>query len=291
MHSNPELILTVWLELYVRTQMSESVGPDIKWQLPTTSVSFPVNDRDSRIYFMWEGPVHQARTGLTNGAMGGIWDCWLMSLNNFKFHNVLVSLLRECEGIVYIIELIRVLISIEEAFERKKLKYVELVAEAKQRCWQAHTRPVEIGVRSFVAKSTTTLSLSTFSGKAMHSLSLWHQALCNSPLQLLIRRCVLGSDVSQVPQYLGAVDGQAGQQDELLPGGAEQAGIVLDGELAEERKLFDPCDLSEQQLVGQTAQQGKQLHLGHPIPGGIVKGEIMLVYSDFWCIGYVICQF
>ena len=47
--------------------------------------------------------------------------------------------------------------AIEEAFERKKLKYVELVAEVRERDWQAHTRPVEIGVRGFVAKSTTTL--------------------------------------------------------------------------------------------------------------------------------------
>ena len=38
----------------------------------------------------------------------------------------------------------------EEAFERMKLKYAELVAEARQQGWQAHTTPVEMGVRSFV---------------------------------------------------------------------------------------------------------------------------------------------
>ena len=40
-----------------------------------------------------------------------------------------------------------------------KLKYAELVAEAREQGWQAHTRPVEIDVRGFVAKSTTTLLL------------------------------------------------------------------------------------------------------------------------------------
>ena len=36
---------------------------------------------------------------------------------------------------------------------------MELVAEARERGWQAHTRPVEIGVGGFVAKSTTVLLL------------------------------------------------------------------------------------------------------------------------------------
>ena len=46
-----------------------------------------------------------------------------------------------------------------EAFERRNLKYAELVAEVRERGWQAHTRPVEIGLRGFVAESTTTLLL------------------------------------------------------------------------------------------------------------------------------------
>lgn len=85
-------------------------------------------------------------------------------------------------------------------------------------------------------------------------------------MKFLIRRRVLGSDISQIPQYLCTVDGQAGKQNELLPGGAQQAGVVLNGELAEEWELFDPSDLPEEQLVSQTTQQGKQLHLGHPVP-------------------------
>lgn len=88
----------------------------------------------------------------------------------------------------------------------------------------------------------------------------------DSPLQLLIRRCVFVCDVGKVSQDLSTVDGQAGEQDELLPRGTQQAGVVLDGELAEERQLLDPRDLTEEQLVGQAAQQGEQLHLGHPVP-------------------------
>ena len=69
---------------------------------------------------------------------------------------------RQCEGIVYFIELtIPFEEAIEKAFERKKLKYAELVAEGREQGWQAHTTPVEIGVRGFVAKSTTML-LSNF---------------------------------------------------------------------------------------------------------------------------------
>lgn len=91
-------------------------------------------------------------------------------------------------------------------------------------------------------------------------------ALSDSPLQLVIGRRVLVGDVGQVSQDLRAVDGQAGEQDELLPRGAQQPCVVLDGELAEERQLLDPRDLTEQQLVGQAAQQGEELHLGHPVP-------------------------
>ena len=62
--------------------------------------------------------------------------------------------------IVYFIELrIPFKDVIEEAFERKKLKYAEMVAKPRQRGWEAHTRPVEMGVRGFVAKSTKTLLL------------------------------------------------------------------------------------------------------------------------------------
>ena len=58
----------------------------------------------------------------------------------------------ECGHTVYFTELaIPFEDEIEEAFERKKLKYAKLVVEARERGWQADTRPVEIGARGFVA--------------------------------------------------------------------------------------------------------------------------------------------
>ena len=102
-------------------------------------------------------------------------------------------------------------------------------------------------------------------------------------LQLVIQGWVFSGDGCQVSKDLCAVYGEAGEQDELLPGGAEQAGAVLDGQLTEEGELLDPRDLTEQQLICQTAQQGKKLHLGYPEPGwdvgrgrGEDKGELVL---------------
>ena len=40
-----------------------------------------------------------------------------------------------------------------EAYERKKLRYVELGAEAEQQGWKVRICPVEVGCRGFVAKS------------------------------------------------------------------------------------------------------------------------------------------
>lgn len=62
----------------------------------------------------------------------------------------------------------------------------------------------------------------------------------DSPLQLVVRRRVLVSDAGEVTQDLSAVDGEAGQQDEFLPRSTEQACVILDGELAEERQLLNP---------------------------------------------------
>ena len=47
--------------------------------------------------------------------------------------------------------------SVEEAYERKKLRYSELAAEAKQRGWNTKVYPVEVGCRGFVASSTIRL--------------------------------------------------------------------------------------------------------------------------------------
>src|SRR4029434_8468580 len=59
---------------------------------------------------------------------------------------------------VYIIELtVPWESSVEEAYERKKLRYTELAADATQRGWNAKVWPVEVGCRGFVATSTSRL--------------------------------------------------------------------------------------------------------------------------------------
>lgn len=59
---------------------------------------------------------------------------------------------------VYIIELtVPWEAAVEEAFERKSLKYTELAADAEQRGWKAKICPVEVGCRGFVGKSTIRL--------------------------------------------------------------------------------------------------------------------------------------
>ncbi len=47
--------------------------------------------------------------------------------------------------------------AIDEAFERKWLRYADLAAEAEDRGWKVNVRPVEVGCRGFVASSTTRL--------------------------------------------------------------------------------------------------------------------------------------
>lgn len=99
-----------------------------------------------------------------------------------------------------------------------------------------------------------------------------HSWARHSPLELVVRWRVLCSDVGQVSKDLGTVDGEAGEQDELLPGGAEQTGVVLYGKLAEEGELLDPGDLPKEQLIRQATQQGEQLHLCYLV-SGIQEGD------------------
>ncbi|KAL1273019.1 hypothetical protein QQF64_028881 [Cirrhinus molitorella] len=47
--------------------------------------------------------------------------------------------------------------AIDEAFERKRLRYANLAAEAEGRGWNVKVWPVEVGCRGFVARSTTRL--------------------------------------------------------------------------------------------------------------------------------------
>lgn len=46
----------------------------------------------------------------------------------------------------------------QEAFERKKLRYSELVTEAEHRGWSAKVYPVEVGCQGFVATSMMRLT-------------------------------------------------------------------------------------------------------------------------------------
>lgn len=47
--------------------------------------------------------------------------------------------------------------NIDEAFERKRLRYANLAADAEARGWNVKVWPVEVGCRGFVARSTTRL--------------------------------------------------------------------------------------------------------------------------------------
>lgn len=47
--------------------------------------------------------------------------------------------------------------AVQEAFEKKKLRYSELAAEAEQQGWSLKISPVEVGCRGFVATSTVRL--------------------------------------------------------------------------------------------------------------------------------------
>ncbi|XP_078118984.1 uncharacterized protein LOC144525794 [Sander vitreus] len=60
--------------------------------------------------------------------------------------------------LVYIIELtVPWEGAVEEAYERKRLRYAELAADAQQEGWNAKVCPVEVGCRGFVATSTSRL--------------------------------------------------------------------------------------------------------------------------------------
>lgn len=85
-------------------------------------------------------------------------------------------------------------------------------------------------------------------------------------MQLILRGGVLGGHVGQVPKDLPAVDGQGGQQEQFLPSGTQQTGVVLDGELAKEGQPLDPGDLPEEELVRQATEKRKELGLSDLVP-------------------------
>ncbi|KAL3972475.1 transcription factor E2F4/5 [Sarotherodon galilaeus] len=58
------------------------------------------------------------------------------------------------QKLAYVIELTVSWEEANEAFECKKLRYANLVAEAEDRGWKIKVRPVEVGCRGFVASTT-----------------------------------------------------------------------------------------------------------------------------------------
>ncbi|MGH0138791.1 UNVERIFIED_CONTAM: hypothetical protein FKN15_001753 [Acipenser sinensis] len=59
--------------------------------------------------------------------------------------------------------------AVDEAYERKRLRYAQLATEAEQRGWRVRVYPVEVGCRGFVAHSTTQFLRDVgFSGQELH---------------------------------------------------------------------------------------------------------------------------
>lgn len=80
-------------------------------------------------------------------------------------------------------------------FERKKVKYAELVAKVRERVWQAHTIPVEISVerpRSKVSQNTSVRfsvlkTVPKRSQKASEKASQWPwQVPCWVPIEAML---------------------------------------------------------------------------------------------------------
>ncbi|MGH0158499.1 UNVERIFIED_CONTAM: hypothetical protein FKN15_039595 [Acipenser sinensis] len=76
--------------------------------------------------------------------------------------------------LVHLVELTVPEDAVDEAYERKKLQYAQLTAEAEQRGWRVQVCPVEVGCQGFVAHSTSRfLRDIIFSGQvATHSEEL-----------------------------------------------------------------------------------------------------------------------
>lgn len=76
---------------------------------------------------------------------------------------------------------------VEEAYERKKNKYYDLVAEASQNRWKTSIFPVEVECRGFVAISTTSLLKKKLGRRG---------TLFNRPCLVLTKKAVNGSGLS-----------------------------------------------------------------------------------------------
>ncbi|MGH0145910.1 UNVERIFIED_CONTAM: hypothetical protein FKN15_045958 [Acipenser sinensis] len=80
--------------------------------------------------------------------------------------------------------------AVDEAYERKKLRYAQLATEAEQRGWRVRVYPVEVGCRGFVAHSTTRFLRDVgFSGQELrHTVKNLSEAAERSSNWLWLRR-------------------------------------------------------------------------------------------------------
>ena len=134
--------------------------------------ALPTNNQDRRQHpplFVREGEKQRARTSNPDlGPLNAARD-WQMQVDLDRrlvfppeiamttLRPDLVLWSNTCK-LVYIIELtVPWEDAVEEAYERKKLRYSNLAAEAEDRGWKARVRPVEVGCRGFVASSTAKL--------------------------------------------------------------------------------------------------------------------------------------
>lgn len=125
--------------------------------------------RQRSIAFIREGEKQQSRVAPTHSSSLGSATDWEMrvdldkclvfpleiAMTNLRPDLVLWSNSCRC---VFIVELtVPWEEAIDEAYERKKLRYSHLAAEAEGRGWTVKVRPVEVGCRGFVANSTVRL--------------------------------------------------------------------------------------------------------------------------------------
>ena len=67
--------------------------------------------------------------------------------------------------------------SVEEAYERKKLRYMELAADAKQQGWKVRVRPVKVDCRGFVTTSTSRLFQEMGVQGEAHQQAIWKREI------------------------------------------------------------------------------------------------------------------
>lgn len=130
----------------------------------------PTPSRWQKITFVWEGE-RGARANTSRphpGQLGDAYDCkMLVDLDQrLCFPQEIITTTLQPDLVLWSASLRHVYIikltvtwesSVEEAYERKKLRYVELTSDAQQRGWMVKIQPVEVGCQRFVATLTSRL--------------------------------------------------------------------------------------------------------------------------------------